>query len=125
MKPSAATALGSLLAEAPLSLRIAGSCMAPGLAHGSRTALQPAARIWPGDVVAFLTGDGALVAHRVLVALPGRVYTQADRAALPDAAFPRSRLVGRLDVHVSVADRVRSIRRLLHFVARGLIRRLA
>jgi hypothetical protein len=122
---ASAGALRSLLSEAPLSLRISGSCMAPGLAHGSQPKLEAAARLWPGDVVAFLTGDGALVAHRVLLALPGRIYTQADREALPDGAFPRSRLVGRLDVDVRLADRARSIRRLLRFVARGLLRRLA
>lgn len=125
MRSLSATALGDLLAEAPLPLRISGRCMTPALAHGSQPTLERAARVWPGDVVAFLTRDGALVAHRVLLALPGRVYTQADREALPDGAFPRSRLVGRLDVEVRAVDRLRSVLRLLRFVARGLRRRLA
>jgi len=69
--------------------------------------------------------DGALVAHRVLVALPGRVYTQADGGALPDAAVPRSRIVGRVAVPVAVADRLRAVFRIGRMALRTLRRRLA
>jgi len=111
--PRAAAALGDLLSGSPLPLRVAGGCMSPALQDGARPALERVTRVWPGDVVAFLTKDGALVAHRVLVALPGgRLYTQADREALPDAVVPRSRLVGRVDVPVSVVDRLRAVFRL-------------
>ncbi len=124
MRPSAAWALRGLLAEGPLRVRISGACMSPWLVDGSQAVLERAGRVWPGDVVAFRTRDGALVAHRVLVALPGRVYTQADHESMPDGAFPPARLVGRLDVPVGAADRLRALLRFGRLAIRGLSRLL-
>lgn len=120
-----AEALRALLAEAPLPVRIAGGCMQPVMADGSRRRLVRAARVWPGDVVAHVTGDGALVAHRVLAVLPGRIYTQADKEPVPDGAFPRERLVGRVDVEVLAADRLRAVLRFGGLAWRSLRRRLS
>lgn len=125
MRPAVAAALSALSAAEPLPLRVAGGCMAPALRDAAVARFTRPARVWPGDVVVFATTDGALVAHRLIGALPGRLYTQGDHEPLPDGAFPRGRLVGRLDVEVAPADRLRALLRFARLLGRAAWRRVA
>jgi hypothetical protein len=120
-----AAAWRELVAGAPTPLRVAGDCMTPGIPDGAVVALEPARRVLPGDVVAFLAGNGRITVHRALASLPRRgrgwlVYTQADRAGRPDSTVSRSAVVGRVAAvegmpawRVGTLDRLRALWKLL------------
>ena len=89
-----------LTGEGPLGARVRGGSMAPLLADGDRVELAPARWPLPGDLVAFETGDGRLVVHRLLgyrwTAGGIACVTQGDASPAPDPPVPRSRLLGRV-----------------------------
>jgi hypothetical protein len=101
----AARALRDLALDAPLPLRVRGTCMTPALASGQVVEVRAARFYWPGDIVAFATAEGELTVHRAIGWGPASwsrpwsrwgLWTQADGGALPDAPVHRERLIGKL-----------------------------
>lgn len=133
---AAVAALRSLAAEAPLVIRVRGDCMAPELPDGAAVAIAPAARYWPGDVVAFGTAPEQLTLHRVIGYrhLGGRfvVVTQADSGARADSPLVPAAIVGSVrgllgpdgTFRVVPPRRGRALRRWLSYLASGAARRL-
>src|SRR6188472_2178493 len=100
-----ARALHDLAREAPVTLRVRGTCMVPALASGEVVEVRAARFYWPGDIVAFATAEGVLTVHRVIGWGPASwnrpwsswgLWTQADGGTLPDAPVHRQRLIGKL-----------------------------
>ncbi len=114
-------ALADLLAQGRFTLRVRGRCMAPVLRDGVRVRVDPAARLWPGDLVVFAppTQTGLRV-HRLLgwYYREGRwlAVCQADNAPRADAPVPRHRLLGRARARVPLRDRARALQRFGRFV---------
>ena len=95
-----ATALRELAAEAPVSLRVSGDCMAPLLRDGATIRVVRSRYYWPGDAIIVHAPDGRLLVHRLLGCyLKGKSWrwlTGADTAMWPDMAVPTERIVGKV-----------------------------
>lgn len=80
--------------------RIAGVSMTPALQPGQRIVLDirpMRRRPQPGEIVAILSAGGALVLHRVIRGGGrGRIVTQGDNSAFPDAPREFDQIAGRL-----------------------------
>lgn len=117
--------LQELLAGESMALTINGSCMAPGLAPGSRAVVQAARWYWPGDVLVVRGYDGGLYAHRLIGVYRRRgvwrYLTQADASERPDASVPRSGVLGRLPVAVGVWQRCWALGRFGLFGLRRIV----
>lgn len=107
-------AVRDLAREAPVAVTVRGGSMAPLLADGDRVEIAPARFYWPGDVVAFRSGDG-LIIHRLLGyrRYGGRLaaVTRGDAAPRPDLPVALDQLLGRVVRPaglVSPASRVRA-----------------
>jgi hypothetical protein len=116
MTPRLVAPLRSLAAAEGLRVRVSGDCMSPRLEDDTLVALTPASVYWPGDVVAFVSEAGRLVAHRVIGYRPGRrgfrLWTQADGASHPDAPVAPRLVLGRVVMPVSLMERCRAAGRL-------------
>jgi hypothetical protein len=124
-----ARALRELAAEMPVSLRVAGACMAPLLESGAMIHVARRRFYWPGDPLVVHAPDGRLLVHRLLGCYArGRGWrwlTQADNAPRPDAAVPAERIIGKVCggqcapalVRVPFTHRVRAILRFFLFIA--------
>jgi hypothetical protein len=110
---------GSASAGATFRVVVRGGCMAPRLEDGQTVRVRRQAWGLPGDVVAFerAEGDPGLAVHRLLGVRPSRRglvwVTQADNEPLPDPAFRRERLLGVVQVPVSLRDRARALGHLI------------
>jgi hypothetical protein len=102
-------ALRDLARDGWVELDVRGSCMAPRIADGQRVRIVAARVYWPGDILAFQSGDGRLRVHRLLAYAPGGLVTRGDRCPCHDGAVPSSRILGRVAERVSLADRVRAV----------------
>lgn len=110
LRPTIFEAVRDLAREGAVEVTVRGSCMAPRIADGERVRIAAARVYWPGDVVAFQSGDGRLRLHRVLGYLPGRgVITRGDHCPCHDGAVPLDRILGRLAEPVRLADRLRAL----------------
>ncbi|MBV8203289.1 MAG: S24/S26 family peptidase [Acidobacteria bacterium] len=93
-------------------MTVRGDCMAPRLRDGDRVLVAPAARYWPGDVVAFRTPQGRLALHRLLGyrLCSGRLLcvTRGDRCDRPDSPLTPERLLGRAAVRPTALERGRA-----------------
>jgi signal peptidase I len=92
-------AVRDLARESPVAVTVRGGSMAPLLADGDQVEIAPARIYWPGDVLAFRSGDG-LIIHRLL---GYRRYnkrlaavTRGDAAPRPDSPVALDRLLGRV-----------------------------
>src|SRR5262245_851503 len=110
--------------------------MAPELADGAAVAVAPAARYFPGDVVAFGSDREGLTLHRVIGyrRAGGKlvVLTQADSGRDADSPVTPDAIVGRVlgtvdGGHVAEVPprRLFALRRFLRYLGRGAARRLA
>ncbi len=94
-------------------VRISGGCMEPVLVDGQWADVLPRRFYLPGDVVVTERTHNHQ-AHRVLGYRPSwegwAVITRADDAHEPDPAIIVDRIVGRVDVRVSLGDRANAIR---------------
>ena len=74
--------------------------MSPLIEDRATLRVRPRAIYLPGDILTFLGQDGRLATHRLLGIFPrnGKLHclTQPDNHAHPDAAFPLSRVLGRV-----------------------------
>ena len=124
MTPRLVGPLRSMAAAGELRVRVTGGCMEPRLGDGALVAVAPAWVYWPGDVVAFVSDAGRLVAHRVIGYRPARrgfhLWTQADAASRPDAPIAPRVVLGRVVAPVSLVERGLATGRL----ARHLLSRL-
>jgi hypothetical protein len=106
-------------AGATFAVVVRGGCMRPLLDDGQTVLVRRRAWALPGDVVAFERGaaDAGLAVHRLLGMRPARGgfvwVTQADNEPAPDPAFRRDRLLGVVDVPVSLRDRAWALGRFL------------
>jgi hypothetical protein len=93
-------AVRDLAAEAPVDATVRGSSMAPLLEDGDRVRIARARLYLPGDVVAFRSGDGRLVVHRLLGYRlhHGRLagVTRGDAVPQTDPPVPFGELLGRV-----------------------------
>lgn len=116
-------ALADLAGEAPVTIRVRGDCMLPGLADGERVQVSRDRMYWPGDVVAFVDRKGRLTVHRAIGWRPARggwrLLTQADAAHSADSSIPRSRIVGRVHTPVPWTSRLRALGRLSRLLITG------
>ncbi len=123
-----AAGLRELARDRPLPVTVRGDCMAPRLRDGDRVQVAPAARYWPGDVVAFRTPQGRLALHRLLGyrLRAGRLacVTRGDRCDLPDSPLAPERLLGRAAVRPTPAERTRAVLAWLALALRAARRRL-
>lgn len=121
---------GPAAVGATFSVVVRGGCMKPLLDDGQSVRVRRRAWALPGDVVAFERGaaDGGLAVHRLLGMRPSRAglvwVTQADNEPAPDPAFRRHRLLGVVDVPVSLSDRARALGRFLPALVAPLTQRL-
>jgi hypothetical protein len=124
-----AAGLRELARELPLVVTVRGDCMAPRLRDGDQVAVAPAARYWPGDVVAFRTPQGRLAVHRLLGyrLCAGRLLcvTRGDHCDLPDSPLAPERLVGRAVPRPTLAERAQALLAWLALALRAARRRLA
>ncbi len=87
-------------------LAIATGSMRPLLEPGDLVVVKrvPPEAVEPGDVVAYLAGDGSIVVHRVVrIERLGGVtvfHTRGDANPVEDEPWPAERLLGRLVLHV-------------------------
>lgn len=121
MNPLPATVfegLRALAREGPVEVDVRGSCMAPRIADGQRVRIRAARVYWPGDILAFQSGDGRLRVHRLLGYAPGGLVTRGDHCPCHDGAVRAARVLGRVEERVRFADRARAVldafRLLLH-----------
>jgi hypothetical protein len=123
-----AAGLRALARELPLAVTVRGDCMAPRLRDGDRVMVAPAARYWPGDIVAFRTPQGRLALHRLLGYrwCSGRLacVTRGDRCELADSPLAPQLLLGRAAVPPSPAERARAALGWLALALLGARRRL-
>ena len=68
--------------------------MRPAIEPGESLAIQPAARVRVGDVVAFLAPDGTMQAHRLVQIEGNRLWTRGDASPHRDPPIERDQLVG-------------------------------
>jgi hypothetical protein len=123
--PALLAGVRSLAAEDGITFRVAGVCMAPSLANGTRITVAPARFYWPGDVVAFLSASDRVVAHRVIGYRPTAarllLWTQADQGAAPDAPVPMERVLGRIMERVTPRQRAAALLRLARHVGSRIL----
>ena len=122
MDPRAVSMLRELAAEGESRVRIRGGCMAPAIAADSEVAVGVRRVYWPGDVIVFRTPAGDLAAHRVLGWRPAGLITKGDHCDVHDAPVGGGDIVGAVNVHVGMRDRLRAIGTLLAIVRRRLTR---
>lgn len=83
-----------------LEIEVQGDCMRPWLESGDRVAIDSAAVLWPGDIVAFAAEDGRYLVHRFLGFRRHRgrmaIVTRADDASKSDFPVPAERVLGRV-----------------------------
>jgi hypothetical protein len=99
-------ALRDLARDGWVEVDVRGSCMAPRIADGQRVRIVAARVYWPGDVLAFQSGDGRLRVHRLLGYSPGGLVTRGDHCPCHDGAVPAERVLGRVEEQVRIGDRV-------------------
>ncbi len=126
--------LRRLAADGPLTVTVAGRSMEPHLRPGTVVEVRPAARYWPGDVLAFRNHRERFTTHRLIGYLPARgglrLVTQGDAQRAPDRPLPRERILGRVGgvdcppriARVPFADRCAAVWRFLRFGLRRLAR---
>jgi hypothetical protein len=68
--------------------------MRPAIEPGESLAIQPAARVRVGDVVAFLAPDGSIQAHRLVRIEGNRLWTRGDASPHRDPPIDREQVVG-------------------------------
>lgn len=128
MTSGALDTLRALAADGPLTLRVAGTCMAPDLSDRAAVAVRASRFYAPGDVVAFADRSGRLVAHRAIGYHPsGRplsLWTQSDAADVPDAPVPLDRVLGRVMVRVGPGRRAAALGRFFRACVLRLLHRL-
>lgn len=120
------SALQGLAREAPVEVRVQGTCMAPFFADGDRVLVSAARRYWPGDVLVFRAPDGRLLAHRLLGYRPWKggiaLVTRGDACVVHDFPVLKTEVLGRIAaVRPSLWERAGAV---LGFL-RILLRRLA
>jgi hypothetical protein len=124
-----AAGLRDLARDVPLEVTVRGDCMAPRMHDGDRVLVAPAARYWPGDVVAFHTPQGRLALHRLLGyrRCAGRLafLTRGDRCDQPDSPLTPERLLGRAAVRPTAVERVRAAGAWLVLALSAVVRRLS
>jgi hypothetical protein len=111
-------ALRDLAREGPVEVDVRGSCMAPRIADGQRVRVVSSRIYWPGDILAFQSGDGRLRVHRLLGYAPGGLVTRGDHCPCHDGAVPAVRILGRVAERVRLADRARAVLEALRLVLR-------
>ena len=109
LRPGVFDALRELVREGPVEVDVRGSCMAPRISDGQRVRIAAARIYWPGDILAFQAGDGRLRVHRLLGYRPGGLVTRGDHCPCHDGAVPASRVLGRVEGPVRLADRARAV----------------
>ncbi|MES1243148.1 MAG: S24/S26 family peptidase [Acidobacteriota bacterium] len=109
-------ALRDLAREGPVEVDVRGSCMAPRIADGQRVRVVAARVYWPGDILAFQSGDGRLRVHRLLGWAPGGLVTRGDHCPCHDGAVPAARVLGRVEQRVGLAERARAVLDVLRLV---------
>ena len=123
--------LRELAAEAPISVRVSGDCMAPLLRDGVRIEIRARRLYLPGDLIAFAGARDTLFVHRFLGYAWARrwvLLTQADSAPHRDAPLDPLRVLGRIcggdvsnrAIAVPLADRLRATWLWWTWCARGL-----
>jgi hypothetical protein len=99
-QPTLVQGLCRIAAEDNLLFRVAGTCMGSLLTTGSSVKLVLRAHYWPGDVVVTWWPDEGFRIHRVIGVYRKngiwKLVTQADAAARPDVAVPKSFVVGKV-----------------------------
>ena len=128
-----ARALRDLALDAPVPLRVRGTCMTPALAPGEVVEVRAARVYWPGDNVAFATAEGELTVHRAIGWGPTSwsrpwsrwgLWTQADGGTVPDAPVDRDRLIGKLPGSPGLRGRAAACACLLRHLGRRAASRL-
>jgi signal peptidase I len=122
MDRRAVSVLRDLARDGQSSVIVRGHCMEPLLRSGEAVTVRARRIYLPGDVIVFRTHGGELAAHRVLGWRPAGVVTKGDHCDIHDAPVPRAEIVGAVDVHVRVRERVQALGALLRIIVRRLAR---
>lgn len=77
----------------PTWLPVSGRSMRPRLARGTRILVAPAARVRPGDLLAYEC-EGAIVCHRVVGRRGDVLLTRADHCGAGPELVTRAQIVG-------------------------------
>jgi len=93
-------ALRELSQQAPLELKVSGTCMAPLLPAATSVLVAPALLYLPGDLIVFRSHGGRLFTHRLIGIYRRRgrwrYLAQPDRASAPDGAVLHEQIIGRV-----------------------------
>ena len=108
LRAGAFEALRDLARDGWVEVDVRGSCMEPRIADGQRVRIVAARVYWPGDILAFQSGDGRLRIHRFLGYAPGGLVTRGDRCPCHDGAVPAARVLGRVEGRVRIVDRAKA-----------------
>ncbi len=126
-------ALKNLAKDNELQLEITGTCMEPAISEKSKVRISPQRTYWPGDILVIRSGDGRLLAHRLLGIYPyrGRVnyITQGDNVAIVDIAVRRSDIIGRVTssdpggmvITIPLLSRYKALWKFVRFIFKRLI----
>ncbi len=102
-------ALRDLARDGGVEVDVRGSCMAPRIADGQRVRIAAARVYWPGDILAFQSGDGRLRVHRLIGYTPRGLVTRGDHCPCHDGAVPAGWVLGRVEERVRIGDRLRAM----------------
>ena len=96
--------------------------MAPVLDDGAMVSVRARRFYFPGDVLVFRTNAGDLAAHRILGWRPAAFVTKGDGCEIHDAPVRQAAIVGAVELHVRLRDRVRALTHFARIAARRLLR---
>jgi hypothetical protein len=117
-------ALRDLARDGSVEVDVRGSCMAPRIADGQRVRIAAARIYWPGDILAFQSGDGRLRVHRLLAYAPGGLVTRGDHCPCHDGAVPAARILGRVEERARLTDRAWAVLEAFRLMVGRMGRRL-
>ena len=115
------TGLKYLINEAPLKMRITGTCMMPLIEDGATIQVSRQRIYLPGDILIKRAHNNRLIAHRLIGCYPRKgglhYVTQADNAVNADLAVSASQVVGKLSggdceataINIPVKSRIKAL----------------
>ncbi len=101
--------------------------MAPALDDDQQAPLRQSFLYLPGDIIVFETEFGQMLAHRLLgyYFRHGKLHflTQADNAPGVDSGISRQQIIGKIQLPVSIHQRLFSLGRFLRYTSKWVMAR--
>jgi hypothetical protein len=101
--------LRELAADGAATVSVRGACMEPRVRDESRVSVRARRVYWPGDVIVFRAHNEQLTAHRVLGWRPAGIVTKGGGCDVHDAPIGPERVIGIVDVRITMRERLAAI----------------